>query len=151
MDPRNFIKFCAKNEIKCARTLEMLTAAFGESTMSRTQVLLWYNRFKKGWEDVNGDAGPGHLSTSTSNENSDAVKKMILNNHRIPIEEIADDVGNIVRLMPSKFYEYFRHETCGIENVCQICKNFSKNNVAWTSLRRCWRRSTMIQICLKRL
>ena len=31
----------------------MLTAAFGESTMSRTQVQLRYNRFKQGREDVN--------------------------------------------------------------------------------------------------
>ena len=30
--------FCVKNEIKFVRTLEMLTVAFGESTMSRTQV-----------------------------------------------------------------------------------------------------------------
>ena len=30
----------------------MVTVAFGESTMSRTQVQLWYNRFKEGREDV---------------------------------------------------------------------------------------------------
>ena len=40
-------------------TFEMLTAAFGESTMRRTQVQLWYNRFKEGREDVNDDACPG--------------------------------------------------------------------------------------------
>ena len=41
MNQRNCIKFCVKNEIKCARKVEMLTVAFGESTMSRTQVQLW--------------------------------------------------------------------------------------------------------------
>ena len=45
-----------KNEIKCAKTFKMLTVAFGESTMSRTQVQLWYNRFKECREDVNDDA-----------------------------------------------------------------------------------------------
>ena len=30
----------------------MLTVAFGESTMSTTQVQLWYNRFKEGRKDV---------------------------------------------------------------------------------------------------
>ena len=30
----------------------MLTVVFGESTVSRTQVQLWYNRFKEGQEDV---------------------------------------------------------------------------------------------------
>lgn len=71
----------------------MLTVAFGESTMSRTQVQLWYNRFKEGREDVNDDARPGRPSTSTTDENIDAVKKMILDNRRITIREVADDVG----------------------------------------------------------
>ena len=83
---RNCIKFCIKTEIKCAKTFEMLTVAFGESTMSRTQVQLWYNRFKEGREDVNDDARPGRPSTSTTNENIEAVKKMILDNRRITIK-----------------------------------------------------------------
>ena len=65
--------------------------AFGESTMSRTQVQLRYNRFKEGREDVNEDARCP--STSTNDENTEAVKKMILDNCRIPIREVADDVG----------------------------------------------------------
>ncbi|KAA1414164.1 helix-turn-helix domain-containing protein [Nocardioides humilatus] len=71
----------------------MLTVAFGESTMSRTQVQLWYNRFKGGREDVNDDARPGRPSTSTTEENIEAVKKMIMGNRRITIREVADDVG----------------------------------------------------------
>ena len=43
----------------------MLTVTFGESTISRTQVQLWHNRFKEGREDVNDD------------EKIKAVKKMI--------------------------------------------------------------------------
>ena len=57
MIQRICFKFCVKNEIKCAKTFEMLTVAFGESTMSRTQAQLWYNRFKEGGEDVNDYAG----------------------------------------------------------------------------------------------
>ena len=60
----------------------MLTVAFGESAMSRTQVQLWYDRFKEGREDVNDDTCPGRLRTLTTDE---AVKKMILNNRRITI------------------------------------------------------------------
>ena len=71
----------------------MLTVMFGESTMSRTQVPLWCNRFKEGGEDVNDDARPGRLSTSTTDENIEAVKTMILDKRRISIREVADDVG----------------------------------------------------------
>ena len=35
----------------------MLTVAFDESTMSRTQVQFWYNRFKEDREDVNDARG----------------------------------------------------------------------------------------------
>ena len=63
----------------------MLTATFGGSTMSRTQVKLWYNQFKEGREDVNDDARPGHPSTSKTDANIEAVKKMILDNRRITI------------------------------------------------------------------
>ena len=45
----------------------MLTVAFGESTISRTQVQLWYNRFKVGQCP----------SASTTDENIKAMKKMI--------------------------------------------------------------------------
>ena len=51
----------------------MLTVAFGKSPVSRTQVQLWYNRFKKDWEDVNDDARPNRPSTSTTDENIEAV------------------------------------------------------------------------------
>ena len=77
----------------------MLTVAFGASTMIRTPVQLWYNWFKKGREDINDDARPGRLSTSTTGENIEALKKMILDNHRIT----NDGCWLIVRLMRSNF------------------------------------------------
>ena len=60
--------------------------------MSWTQVQLWHNQFKEGREDVNDNAQPGRPSTSTSDENIEPVKKMISDNPRITIREVADDV-----------------------------------------------------------
>ena len=55
---------------------------------------MWYKRFKDGQEDVNDDARrPDCLNTSTTNENIEAVKKIILDNRRITVREVADDVG----------------------------------------------------------
>ena len=73
----------------------MLTVAFGKSTMSRTQFQLWYNRFKEGREDVNygARARTGRQSTSTTDENIETAKKMILDNRRITIREVSNDVG----------------------------------------------------------
>ena len=91
MNQRICIKFCVKNEIKCARIFEMLTVAFEESVISRIQVQLWKKRFKEGREYTNNDAFPGHSRTTTTDENIEAVKKMILHNRRINIREVADD------------------------------------------------------------
>ena len=55
--------------------------------LCRTQGQLWYNRFKEGREDVNDNARSGRPSTSTTDENIEAVKKMILDNRRITIIE----------------------------------------------------------------
>ena len=93
----------------------MLTLAFDESTKSRTQVNLWYNQFKEARTDVHDGIRPGRPSTATTDENIEAVKKMILDNRGIVIRAIADDVGRL-------FIN---------------CYILSKNNVAWTSLRRC--------------
>ena len=71
----------------------MLTVAFGQSTMSRTQAQLWYNRFKKGREDVNDDDRPSGPSTSITDENVEAVMKIIWDNRRITIREVADNGG----------------------------------------------------------
>ena len=77
MDQTNCMKFCVKNEIKFAKTFEILTEEFCKPTMSRTQVQLWHNRFKEGQKDVNDDARSGCLSTSKVDENIAPVKKMV--------------------------------------------------------------------------
>ena len=100
----------------------MLTVTFIESNISRTQVQLRYNRTKEGREDINDDARLGRPSSSTTDENIEAIKKMILDNRRNTIREVADDVGKIVRLMTSNFYGCFRHETCGSEDCSKIAK-----------------------------
>ena len=50
-------------------------------------------RCKEGRKDVNDDAPSGSPSTSTTDENIKAVKKMILDNRRITFREVADDVA----------------------------------------------------------
>ena len=52
-----------------------------------SQVQLWHNWFKEGREDINDDARPGRPSTSKTDENIEAVKKMILDSRWITISE----------------------------------------------------------------
>ena len=48
-----------------------------------------YNPFKEGREEVNDFARPDGPSTSTTFENIEAVKKLILDNHQSLLERLA--------------------------------------------------------------
>ena len=71
----------------------MLTKAYGKSAMSKTRVYEWYKRFQDGLGDVEDDERPGRPNTWTTDENVEKVKEMVMNDRRITIREVADDVG----------------------------------------------------------
>ena len=50
-------------------------------------------KHKLNWEDVNDDDCPARQITSTTDENIEAVNKRLLNNRRITIRVVADNVG----------------------------------------------------------
>ena len=93
MDQRICIKFCVKNGIKCCKTFEMLSVAYGEDVLSKKNIYKWYKLFQAGREDVHDERRSGRPSTSTTNENVEAVKKLVLENRRVTIKEVAKEVG----------------------------------------------------------
>ncbi|XP_018377435.1 PREDICTED: putative uncharacterized protein FLJ37770 [Trachymyrmex cornetzi] len=90
MDQRICIKFCVK---KSADAFRMLTVAYGEATLDRSNVYRWYKMFSEGREDVNDEECAGRPSTSTTDENIDEVKKIVLANRRITVREVAEDLN----------------------------------------------------------
>lgn len=70
--------------------------------MSKARIYEWYKRFQDGRENVEDDERPGRPSTLTTDEN---VKEMVMNDRRITIREVADDVGISVGLSHEIFFE----------------------------------------------
>ncbi|UYV70126.1 GK [Cordylochernes scorpioides] len=71
----------------------MLTVAYGEATLDRSNVYRWYKIFSEGREDVNDEERAGRPSTSTKDEKFNEVEKMILANRRITVREVAEDLN----------------------------------------------------------
>ncbi|UYV63810.1 hypothetical protein LAZ67_2005734 [Cordylochernes scorpioides] len=96
IDQRTCIKFCVKNEIKCADAFRMLAVANGEATLDRSNVYRWYKMFLEGREEVNDEERAGRPSTSTTDEKINEVEKMILANRRITLREVAEDLNILI-------------------------------------------------------
>ena len=82
-----------KNKIKCADAFKVLTVAYGETTLDKSDVYRWYKMFLEGREDGDDEERAGRPSTSTTDENIDKVKKIVLANRRITVREIAEDLS----------------------------------------------------------
>ena len=73
---------------------------------------------------------------STNDENIEAVKKMILDNCPITIREIANDIGIPFGSCQAIFTDVLGMKHAAAMIVLKLL-NIEKNNVAWTSLRKC--------------
>jgi hypothetical protein len=87
------VKFCFRLGITATEMWKMLQQAFGDECMSRTQCFEWYSRFKTGRTSIDEDPRSGQTSMSTDDAHINAIHDLILQNCRLTIREIAEDVG----------------------------------------------------------
>ena len=78
------------NGITATESLKMLQKCFGESTLSRTQVFKWHKAFSEGLEVIENLHHASRPSTSVNDDNIEKVKKIVLENRRVGIREVAD-------------------------------------------------------------
>jgi len=71
----------------------MLEKCFGNDSLKKTVVYQWHERFKNGRESIEDDERSGRPSTSKTDENIDKVKEILVNNHKLTIREIAEDLN----------------------------------------------------------
>ena len=86
------LKFCVSNGITATESLKMLQKCFGESTLSRTQVFEWHKAFSEGREVVESLPHLSRLSTPVNDDNIEKVKKIVLENRRVGIREVAESL-----------------------------------------------------------
>jgi hypothetical protein len=87
------IKFCQKLGDSKAETNRKSQQAFSDDAMGATQIKEWFNCFKDGRTLVDSDQHSGKPSTSRNAYVIENVHSLILEDHRLSIREISDEVG----------------------------------------------------------
>ncbi|XP_033212193.1 uncharacterized protein LOC117169795 [Belonocnema kinseyi] len=73
-------------------TLEMLEKCFGNDALKKRAVYQWHERFTNGRESINDDDRSGRPSTLKTDANVDKVQRMLSENRKLTIRELADDL-----------------------------------------------------------
>ena len=68
----------------------MLQKCFGKSTLSRTQLFDWHKAFSEGREVVENLPHASRSSTPVNDDDIEQVKKIVLQNRRVGVREIAE-------------------------------------------------------------
>ena len=87
IEQRVCLKFCVSNGITATESLKILQKCFGESILSRTQVFEWHKAFSEVVENL---PHASRQSTSVNDDNIEKVKKIVLENRRVGIREVAE-------------------------------------------------------------
>ena len=97
----------------------MLQKAFGDVAISQGRLYEWYGRFKDGRKETTDDARTGRPSTATNQEKVYEVLKLVRENRRVTVREVAEEVeisiGSVSEIM-SKFWGSEGSPLCSCQN-----------------------------------
>lgn len=93
-----------KNKIKCSEALLLLTVAYCNATLVRSNVNRWFPDDRK---NVNDEEFVGRSSTSTRDENIDDVKKVVLVSRLITVGKVAEGLNKSIGSCHSIFANDF--------------------------------------------
>ncbi|CAK9817813.1 Protein GVQW3 [Anthophora plagiata] len=115
------LKFCVSNKISSAEALKMLTLAYGDSTVLKTQAYEWYKKLKEGRTVVDDLPRSGRPSTSVTDETIEKFQKIVHENRRVSIREIAADIGVSFGSVQSRFQNRSMKSVLKIGRSVGIC------------------------------
>jgi transposase len=87
------IKFCQNLGDSKAETIRKIQRAFGDDAMGATQIKEWFNRFKDCRTLADSDQRSGRPATSRNANVIENVHSLILEDRRLIVREIVDEVG----------------------------------------------------------
>ena len=86
-------KFCQKLGDRQVETIRKIQRVFGDDAVGLTQIKEWKNRFKDGRTSGESDAPSGRPSTNRNDELIDQVWTLVMQDRRVTVRELAEEVG----------------------------------------------------------
>jgi len=99
------IRFCKKLGHSYAATYDVIQKAFGNEVLGCTQIKEWVRWCKEGRTSVENDEHSGRPSTNRNQLMFARVRFSMLDNQRITIRELSDELGLSFCLVQSKMTE----------------------------------------------
>ena len=90
---RAVIKFLTKEDAKAKKIHWCMADVYGDSSPKYSTVAKWSAEFKHGRDSLEDDPRPGRPADVISHEMIDRVERLVLNNRRIKVAELASECG----------------------------------------------------------
>ena len=87
------IKFLTKMGAKAKEIHRRMADVYGDSSQKYSTVAKWSAEFKRGRDSLEDDPRPGRPAEVISQEMIDRVERLVLNNRRIKVAELASECG----------------------------------------------------------
>jgi transposase len=84
------IRFLWSEGVSGAETHRRLSAQYGNSVLPQRSVYEWIEKFKNGRTSIMHEEGAGRPSMSTTDNNIERVRDMVLLDRRLTIDEVAN-------------------------------------------------------------
>ena len=88
---RAVIKFLTKEGAKAKEIHRRMADVYGDSCLKYSTVAKWSAEFKHGRDSLEDDPRPGRPADVISQEMIDCVERLVLNNRRIKVAELASE------------------------------------------------------------
>ncbi|XP_053403130.1 histone-lysine N-methyltransferase SETMAR-like [Mercenaria mercenaria] len=92
-DQRFAIKFLVLKRKSKNEVVREIKSTFGDSSMSKTRIYVWYDRFNNGWENAYDLPRSGWKVTSTHDKNVTRVKDLINSDRQLTVREICNKLN----------------------------------------------------------
>ena len=92
IEQRYCTKFCQKLGNNQTEIIQKIQQGFGDETLSQTQIKKWFNHLKNSQLSVESEACSGRPSTSRNQEVVEKVFQIVMEDHRLTLRKIVEEV-----------------------------------------------------------